>query len=162
MSKASLHLQKEGLFLVAIGVIIYLLIARLIPFLSFKYLAYLAGGLFLIIQYSRVVLFERRIIWTRTFWVKLVFGLLNIPLFFFVITWMMNWNAQIEDYSYNVGKLYTSDIKEGLPMQSYLYLRSLTVFVNIGLLVMIVLFELRMVYSVFKYREGPKFLELDR
>ncbi len=117
------------------------------------------SGIFILAQYFRVILYERRIIWMRPFAIKLLFGVINIPLFFVAMTWLMNFNTQLESYGYNVENAMTVDIKTGMSLVKYDYLKSLTYFIGTGIMIIIVLFQLRLVYSIFKYREVPEALK---
>jgi len=124
-------------------------------FVSYSFLVFLALGIVIIVQYFRVVVNERAVFWIRPFAVKVLFGIGNIALFFYVLTEFMHFISQFEDYNYSGVGVIIKDIYPGLSAESYNALRSTTFFVGITTLILIVLFEFRIVYSVFKYRGVP-------
>lgn len=128
-------------------------------FISLKYAILILIGLTICIQYFRIILFERQIPWLKPFYVKATFGVLNIPLFFVVLTNFMHILAQFEDYNYTGIGYVVYDIMPGLGGAEYNWLRSTTFFVGIAGMMLITILNFRLIYSVFKYREGPSFLK---
>mgnify|MGYP005668312239 CR=1 FL=1 len=120
---------------------------------------FLLIGVVICIQYFRITLFERSIVWLRSFYVRALLGLLNIPLFFVVLTNFMHLIHQFEDYNYTGIGFVVHDILPGLNGQGYNWLRTVTFFLGIASMILIVLLNFRLIYSVFAYREGPGFLK---
>lgn len=145
--------------LLIIGIVFILLIFPFQHFISLKYKLGLLIGLFISIQYFRIILFERSIAWLRPFYIKAFICLLNIPIFFLVLTHFLHFIRQFEDYNYTGIGFIAKDIFEGLSGGGYSWLRSSTFLLGIASMILIVLLNFRLIYSVFKYREGPSFLK---
>lgn len=157
-NNTQLHIIKEIAIVAIIAAICYLIMGSLAKFLSWHFLLYLLLGFFIIAQYARVIVFERKVIWMKPFSMKFLIFLLNIPLFFLVLTWMMNFNGQLEDYGYDVTGMITQDLSAGMSLTQYARLKSITYFVGTATMITIILFQFRVIYSIFKYREIPSFL----
>ncbi|MEZ5001889.1 MAG: hypothetical protein R2730_02530 [Chitinophagales bacterium] len=158
-NNTSLHFIKETTIIAIIAALCYLMIAPIVRFISWHYLLFLILGAFVIGQYARVILFERLIVWMRPFSMKFFLFLLNIPLFFLVLTWMMNFNGQMEDYGFDILSVHTKDLSAGMLLEQYAYLKSITYFIGIASMIIIVMFQFRVLYSIFKYRELPSYLK---
>ena len=67
----------------------------------------------------------------------------------------MGFLEQFEEYNFTGIGMVIKDIFPGLGIQGYSILRTETYIIGISSLILIVLFNLRMIYSLFKYREVP-------
>ena len=132
-----------------------LVVYSIIDFISFSYMRFYALGILISVQYFRVVVNERRVIWIQPFLIKLLFAAGNIILFIFMMDSFAILVGQFEDYNYNGIGVLTDDILPGLSTAQYSLLRSTTFFIGISSMMLIILFEFRLVYSAFKYRNIP-------
>jgi hypothetical protein len=153
--KIQWHLLKEGIFLLIAASLWLLTIYSIREYVSASYLRYFGICLLITVEYFRVVVNEREVPWIRPFAVKVLFGLGNIILFLFVMDSFSILVGQFEDYNWTGAGVQTPDILPGLRAAGYSYLRSATFFSGIAAMLLIILFELRLVYSIFKYREIP-------
>lgn len=161
MNNFFLQLTKELLILIIIGILYFIVTLSYFDFISDKYKLLLLGGLFFSVQYFRITLFERSVPWLQSFYIKLIIGVLNIPLFFYMLTNFMNTIRQFEDYNYTGIGYSVRDILPGLAGTDYSWLRSTTFFIGIAGMMLIVIMNFRLIYSVFKYRQGPIFSKRD-
>ena len=72
---------------------------------------------------------------------------------------MMNFNGQMEDYGFDILSVHTKDLSAGMLLEQYAYLKSITYFIGIASMIIIVMFQFRVLYSIFKYRELPSYLK---
>jgi len=152
-----LHLLREFIILLIVGAIFILMVHPFKDFISAKYLLYFAVNIFLVVQFFRVVINERKVIWIRPFIVKAVLGLGCIALFILSIRFFMYFITQFEDYNYTGIGSVIKDITPGLNADDYRWLRTSTFLTGVSAMMFIILFELRMFYSIFKYRLVPGF-----
>lgn len=132
--------------------------ALVIPFresVSDRYLLYLAGNILLVVQYFRVVIFGERVFWIRPFAVKIGFGVINVFLFIAAVRVFMYFIAQFEDYNFTGVGVQVPDILPGLSGADYRWLRSATFLTGVSGMMLIVFFQARLIYSIFKYRQIP-------
>ena len=106
-------------------------------------------------------MFERKIVWTQPFAAKAFLGILNIPLFFFMMRWLLMFITQFEVYNFTGVGSIIQDILPGLAAENYNYLRKATFICGISTIILIFVFEIRMIYSVFRYRENKQSHILD-
>lgn len=132
--------------------------ALVFPFrelVSTRYLLYLAANLLLVLQYFRVVIFGERVFWIRPFAVKIGFGVVNVFLFIAAVRVFMYFIAQFEDYNFTGVGVQVPDILPGLSGVDYRWLRSATFLTGVSGMMLIVFFQARLIYSIFKYRQVP-------
>ncbi len=142
-----------------IGILFFIITIPFFNFISEKYKLLLLGGVFFSVQYFRLTLFERSTPWLRSFYVKALIAVMNIPLFFVMLTHFMNTIRQFEDYNYTGIGYIVHDILPGISGLNYNWLRSATFFIGIASMMLVVILNFRLMYSVFKYRQGPSFLK---
>jgi hypothetical protein len=153
------HIIKEGIFILIAALIFAMTVFFIRDHISGSYLLFFALAIFICVQYFRVVINEQKVFWIRPFIIKVLFGLGNIVLFLYMMDSFFILVGQFEDYSYTGVGVVTPDIYPGLSAAGYDWLRSSTFFAGMAVLFMIILFELRLVYSIFKYRDVPGILK---
>jgi len=143
--------------LLVIGIIFVIMVYPFMDYVSTDYLLYFAANIFLVVQFFRVVIFERKVIWIQPFIMKAIIGLGSIALFILSIRFFMYFITQFEDYNYTGIGSVIKDISPGLSASNYSWLRTATFLTGVSGMIFIILFELRMFYSIFKYRLVPGF-----
>ncbi len=147
--------QSELLWAV---LIIGLIIITIIPIYSFTDISvqlYIAMFIALGVSFFKLIVFLRQLPYMKSFWVKMTFLVLNIPLFFFILksyNWLTN---EIELYTYSGLPHGASVFKEGMGYDTFRYLNSLILMSGIAALIMIGVLQFRIAFTVFKYKEVP-------
>lgn len=154
-----LHIIKECIFVLIAALAFISVVFFTYDHISHGYLLFYGLSVLIIVEYFRVVINERKVIWIRPFWIKVLFGLGNILLFLYMMDSLFILVGQYEDYNFTGMGMVTPDILPGLSEAAYRWLRNSTYFLGITVLFLIILFQLRLVYSIFKYREVPGFLK---
>lgn len=124
-------------------------------YLSLHYLIYLGAMAYLIVQFFRVVINERKVAWMRPFVSKVFFFFFNIFLFFIILDQHFYFIGQFEDYNYTGVGVLAKDIRPGLGGAGFSALRSMTIFAGAAGMMLTAACQLRVIYSVFKYRQLP-------
>ncbi len=137
-----------------VAIVYIILVMPVRGFISDEYFLFFGICTFIMIQYFRIALFERRVMWTQPILIKAILCIGNIPFFFFMIKWFLSFITQFEDYNFTGIGVAIKDIYPGLLESKYTYLRAVTFFSGVATLILIIVFELRMIYSVFRYSEA--------
>lgn len=89
------------------------------------------------------------------FWTKLAIFLLQIPLFFFLIKSFQYYQQAFEAFNYTIDINGTQHIQQNIHYKTLDSLRSICYTSGTMVIIGLVLVELRIIYSIFKYREIP-------
>jgi hypothetical protein len=136
----------------------YLLVLPVKNEISNEFFNYLWASIFLVFTYLRFIAFMTRSVILENVFVKIGLFILNIPLFFFVMNQYFKFIDVFDDYDYTLAKNLFQYIHSGTEVDDILYIKKLTVFSGISSMVVIVLMELRIIYSIFKQRQLDKYL----
>ena len=117
--QTKMHLIKESIILLMIVAIFFIVVMPFSDKISNNYLLYYMVNIFLVVQYFRVVLNERKVIWIQPLPVKIFFGFGNIALFILSIRFFMNFIVQFEDYNFNGVGMVIKDIYPELSAHAY-------------------------------------------
>ena len=157
-NKILLDIFYEILWFAFAAVASYLLILPVKNEISISFSRYLMCSMFLVFTYFRFTTFMMRSVLLESVWVKIGLLILNIPLFFFVLNQYFNYIDVFDDYNYTLAANLFQHIRSGTEVDDLMYIKKLTVFSGIASMLMIFLFELRIVYSIFKLRQLDKYL----
>jgi hypothetical protein len=126
--------------------------------ISSEFYRFLAVGIFIVFTYFRFTAFMMRSLVLQNVWVKIGFFILNIPLFFFLLNQYFKFIDVFDDYDYTLDASVFQHIHSGTELETLMYLKRLTVFAGILPLFLILLFQARIIYAVFKFRLFDKYL----
>lgn len=108
--------------------------------------------------YLRWIIFPEHSPLMFSFWVKLVFLFLNIPLFFFVMRYFAAATEVFDSYNFSFEDRSGQLVSHGIPADLFDYLKTLTIFSATVMLISIVMYQLRAIQLIFKWRQVPQSL----
>lgn len=161
-NKVVLEIMYELLWFAFAGIAAYLLILPIQNKISVSFVRYLLGSLFLVFTYFRFTAFMSRSILLNSVWVKLAFFVINIPLFFLVLDQYYTFGRVFDEYNFTLPKNEFQHIFSGTELEDLMYIKKLVTFSGSVALLLIVLFEIRIVYAIFKLRQLDKYLWSDK
>ena len=149
--KNRLRIQSEFLW---IAFIIIATIAVLVPI--YKYVApsiLLDVSLFMIVSllFFRFIIFLKQVFFLQPFAAKLGLVALNIPFFFFILKRYNKLTNLMELYTYEG----TSLLKAGMNYSTYNYLNNLILLSGMGALLLTIILQFRLIFTVFKHKQVP-------
>lgn len=136
----------------------YLLVLPIISKISEAFSHYLLGAIFLVFTYFRFIAFMMRSVLLESVWIKLIFFVLNIPLFFVMLNLYYTYGRAFDDYNYTLSASIFQHIKSGTELEDLMYIKKLVTFSGAASLMVILAFEIRIVYAIFKLRQLDKYL----
>lgn len=157
-NKLVLDIFYELLWFAIAAIAAFLLISPVRPEISNPFYQYLLASIFLIFTYFRFIAFMMRSILLESVWVKIGLFILNIPLFFFVLNRYFHFVDVFDDYNYTLAVGQFQHIRSGTETDDLMYIKKLTVFSGICLMMLILVLEARIVYAIFKLRQLDKYL----
>lgn len=126
------------------------------PHISKMFYAYLLTGVFITVNYFRWIVFPEKSALMMNFWFKVVLILINVPLFIWGLNRFIQLTEVFDSFNGTFENIAEVHIKEGIPLQTFLYLKTLTTFIVTSSLMLIVLFLFRSMHIIFKYRQVPQ------
>lgn len=122
------------------------------------YFLYLSGTIFLGFNYLRWVLFPRYSPVMYSFWFKAVMILLNIPLAMLVGKYFLTLMEAYDSFNFSYGMGDHVLIKTEAGYDLIQKIRTTTIAAVVSMVVLILIFELRAIQLIFKWRQVPSFL----
>lgn len=119
---------------------------------------YIFGNMFLGLNYLRWIIFPRHSPVMYSFWFKMIMLLLNIPITLFVVRYFMAAMEVFDSFNFSFGDQAGQLVKFGTPLGVIFYVKQLTVFTISSFLVLILIFEIRALQLIFKWRQVPQSL----
>lgn len=116
---------------------------------------YIAGTMFLALNYLRWILFPKYSPVMHSFWFKLVMLFINIPLLMVLGKYFLSIMEILDSFNFSYGYSESHLIKENAPLDFIMKVRTLTIASVASLLFLIVIFEVRAVQLIFKLRQVP-------
>lgn len=153
-----LEILYELLWFVFAGIAAYLLVFPIQNRISVSFFQYLLASLFLVFTYFRFTAFMSRSILLKSVWVKIAFFTINIPLFFLVLDKYYTFGRVFDEYNFTLPKNVFQHIVSGTELEDLMYIKKLVTFSGSAALLLIVLFEFRIVYAIFKLRQLDKYI----
>lgn len=157
-NKLFLDIFYELLWFTIAAIAAYLLVSPIRPEISIPFYHYLVASLFLIFTYFRFVAFMMRSILLQSIWVKIGLFIANIALFFFALNQYFIFIDVFDEYNYTLAANVFQHIRSGTETDDLFYIKKLTIFSGIGLMMLILVLEARIVYAIFKLRQLDKYL----
>jgi hypothetical protein len=157
-NKVLLSVLYEVLWFAIAAIAAWVFVAPVKSEISTEFTQYLLVSLFLLFTYFRFVAFMMHSILLRSIWVKLGLFVINIPLFFFAMNQYFHYIDAFNEYNYTLAAGIFQDIHSGTELEDLTYLRHLTVFSGVIMMLLIVLLEIRIIIAVFKLRQLDKYL----
>ena len=157
-NKLLLSILYELLWFVFAAIASYLLILPIKNEISQQFFIYLMWSLFLVFTYFRFTAFMMRSVILESIWIKILFFTLNIPLFFFVLDQYYAFGRVYDEYNFTLASNIFQDIKSGTELDDLMYIKNLVTFSGAAAMMLIILFEARIVYAIFKLRQLDKIL----
>jgi hypothetical protein len=136
----------------------YLLVLPVMSRISQEFLLYLLGSSFLVFTYFRFTAFLMRSVLLESVWIKMLFFIGNVPLFFLMLNLYFTFGRAFDDYNYTLAAGLFQHIKSGTELDDLMYIKKLVTFCGVASLMVIIVFELRIVHSIFKLRQLDKYL----
>ena len=157
-SKIILELFYELLWFSFAAVLSFLLVLPVKEVISTAFFQYLIAALFLVFTYFRFIAFMMRSVILDSIWVKLAFFVLNIPLFFLAMDQYYLYGKVYDEYNYTLPANQFQHVNSGTELDDLMYIKKLVTFSGFAALIMIILFEIRIVHAIFKLRQLDKYL----
>lgn len=161
-NKIILELFYELLWFSFSAVLAFLLVMPIKDEISTAFFQYLIASLFLAFTYFRFIAFMMRSVILETIWVKLALFIINIPLFFLVLDQYYVYGKVYDEYNYTLPVSQFQHVHSGTELDDLMYIKKLVTFSGFAALIMIVLFEIRIVHAIFKLRQLDKYLWKDK
>lgn len=157
-NKTILEVIYELLWFAFAAIAAYLLILPIKEEISITFFQYLIGSLFLAFTYFRFIAFMLRSILLESIWIKLLFFIINIPLFFYALDQYYTFGRVFDEYNFTLPANVFQHIKSGTELDDLMYIKNLVTFSGFCTLVLIAIFEVRLVVAFFKLRQMDKYL----
>jgi hypothetical protein len=93
-----------------------------------------------------------------SFWVKVVLFFANIPIFMLVLRYFTASLEVFDSYNFSYENRAGQLIAFGTPLELVHYIKNLTIFSGSVMLISIVLYQLRTIQLIFKWRQVPQSL----
>lgn len=148
----------ELLWIAFAAILVFVVFSMVRSFISEHFYEFLLGTGFLFITCFRLVVWPYNSVLIRSVWIKLLLFLLNIPLFFYVMHYYSHFMQVFDDYVYDLPDTVFQHIHSGTDIDQILLIKRLTVMTGVGALVVIVLFELRIIWLIFKLRQLDRYI----
>ncbi len=149
---------NEILWLIASIVITAFMTWSVYPEIDKGFFGYIAGTMILGLNYLRWILFPKHSPIMLSFWFKMVMLLVNIPLLMIVGKYFLSIMEIFDSFNFSYGFSESNLIREGSSLDFIQYIRNLTIGSVASLLVLIVMFEIRAVQLIFRWRQVPESL----
>jgi hypothetical protein len=117
---------------------------------------FLSGISFGCFTYIRWIIFPEHSPLMFSFWVKVVMFFVNIPLFMLVLRYFTAALEVFDSFNFSYENRAGQLIAYGTPVELIAYIRDLTIFSGSVMLISIVLYQLRTIHLIFKWRQVPK------
>lgn len=108
--------------------------------------------------YIRWIIFPEHSPLMFSFWVKMVMFFVNIPLFMLVLRYFTAALEVFDSFNFSYENRTGQLIVFGTPPELIAYIRNLTIFSGSVMLISIVLYQLRTIHLIFKWRQVPQSL----
>lgn len=159
--KANITLLQWGneiLWLIASVVITTFMTWSIYPEIDKGFFFYISGTMFLALNYLRWILFPRYSPIMFSFWFKMVMLLINIPLLMVIGKYFLSIMEIFDSFNFSYGYSESHLIRENAPLDFIQQVRTLTIASVASFLVLTVIFEIRAVQLIFKWRQVPSAL----
>ena len=157
-SKILLKMVYELLWFAFAAIASYLLVYPIMHKISMPFFRYLLMALFLVFTYFRFTAFMMRSILLDSIWMKLLFFVINIPLFFYLQDQYYTFGKVFDEYNYTLPANVFQHINAGTELDDLMYIKNLVTFSGLLSIILLVLFEIRIVYAIFKLRQLDKYI----
>lgn len=154
--KIGLGLLLELLWFLIAAIVAYIIIWPVKDIISHELYIYLLGTYFLIFTYFRCTAFLQHSILMESIWSKIIIFILNFPLFFFMLNKSFKYSRVTEEYIFTLPKEEIQHIKSGTELPDLMYIKHLVTIAEPAVLMLIILFQLRIMYAIFKLRQLDK------
>ena len=155
-------LLYELLWFLIAALVAYILIWPIRDRISDELFNYLLPTYFLIFTYFRFIAFMQQSILLESIWSKILFFVLNFPLFFFMLNKSFEYGQVADTYIYTLPKTILQHIKSGTELPQVMYVKRLVTIAEATVLTLIILFQLRIVHSIFKFRQLDKVIYIKK
>lgn len=156
--KANITLLQWGneiLWLIASVVITTFMTWNIYPEIDNGFFWYISGTMFLALNYLRWILFPRYSPIMFSFWFKMVMLLVNIPLLMVIGKYFLSIMEIFDSFNFSYGYSESYLIRENAPLEFIQQVRTLTIASVASFLVLTIIFEIRAVQLIFKWRQVP-------
>lgn len=119
---------------------------------------FLSAVSFTAFTYVRWIIFPEHSPLMFSFWVKLVLFFANIPIFMLVLRYFTAALEVFDSYNFSYENREGQLIAFGISGELFSYIRNLTIFSGSVMLISIVLYQLRTIQLIFKWRQVPQSL----
>lgn len=146
---------NEILWLIASVVITAFLTWNIYQDIDRFFFWYIAATMILGLNYLRWILFPRHSPIMLSFWFKMVMLLVNIPLLMVIGKYFLSIMEIFDSFNFSYGLSSSYLIKADATLDFIQQVRTLTIASVASLLVLIIMFEIRAVQLIFKWRQVP-------
>lgn len=153
-----LQWMYEILWIVSAVILTLFFIWELQPHIDSLYFLFLSGTIFLGFNYLRWILFPRYSPVMYSFWFKAVMILLNIPLAMLVSKYFLTLLEVYDSFNFTYGVGEHVLIKTDADYDLIQKIRTTTIAAVVSLVILIIIFELRAIQLIFKWRQVPSML----
>lgn len=157
-NKILLKLTYELLWFVFAAIASYLLVYPIMQKISFPFYKYLLMALFLVFTYFRFTAFMMRSVLLESVWIKILFFVINIPLLFYLQDQYYTFGKVFDEYNYTLPANVFQHIASGTELDDLMYIKKLVTFSGVLSVILVILFEIRIVYAIFKLRQLDKYI----
>lgn len=148
----------EFLWMLSAAVLTLFFTWELMPHIDRGYFYYITGTMFLAFNYLRWILFPKYSPIMYSFWFKGVMLLLNIPLALVVSKYFLTLMESYDSFNFSYGTGENILIKTDASYELIQKIRTTTIASVVSLVILIIIFELRSIQLIFKWRQVPEFM----
>lgn len=156
-SKTSIQIIFEIIGLLLSFAVAFLILSPYKPLLSRDFFYFFFICIFLTTTYFRWAWLIKHGV-MGFFWTKIIIFLLQVPLFFFLIKGFQHYQQAFESFNYTIEINGIPHIQQNIHYKTLEKLGAICYTSGTMAIIGLILVELRIIYSIFKYREVPKSL----
>jgi hypothetical protein len=146
----------EGLWIIAALVITLAAVMDIRDYVQVYFFWYIAGCCFFAFTYLRWIIFPLHSPIMFSFWFKTAMIFFNIPIFLFVTRYFTAAMGVFDSFNFSYEDRDGQYLTKEIPFEAFDYIKTLTIFSASTMLISIVLFELRSIQLIFKWRQVPQ------
>lgn len=145
----------EFLWILSAAILTFFFTWHLKPHIDTFYFYFISGVMFLGMNYLRWILFPTHSPIMRSFWFKGVMLFVNIPLIMVITKFFLTLMEAYDSHNFAYGFGDNILIKTQASYELIQKIRTTTIATVVSMIVLIIIFELRAVQLVFKWRQVP-------
>lgn len=146
----------EALWLLAAALITFAATHAIYGYIRTDFFVYLCVTSFLGFTYLRWILFPEHSPLMYSFWVKLVLVFVNIPFFMIVLRYFTAANEVFDSFNFSIENRPGQIMSAETPFPIFKQLKTVTTLASTTMLMAILMFELRAIHLIFKWRQVPQ------